>query len=67
MDTYITPIRDAVIGGRVTAADRALLKAAAAAKQTTLSKFVAEAATRAARWELRLQGERPSPTRLPLP
>jgi len=52
--TYITPRREAVIGSRVTASDRALLEAAAAARGTTLSRYVAEVATRAARRELRL-------------
>ena len=50
--TYITPLRESFVGGRVTAMDRALVKAAAAARGTTLSRFVAEAATQAARREL---------------
>ena len=49
---YISPQRRAVIAGRVTASDRALLEAAAAARGTTLSRYVAEVATRAARREL---------------
>ena len=52
MTTYIQPRREAVIGGRVTTADRALLEAAAAARGTTLSRYLAEVATRAARRDL---------------
>ncbi len=55
---YISPQRRAVIAGRVTTADRALLEAAAAARGTTLSRYLAEVATQAARRDLLGQKQR---------
>ena len=49
---YVRPRLEAVIAARITAADRRLVEAAAAARGATLSAWVADIATRAARKEL---------------
>lgn len=61
MLSYIIPYRRETVAARVTREDRRLLEAAAAARGATLSSYIAEVATQAARVEL-LQppaGQRP--------
>ncbi len=57
MDTYIREPRPAVIGARVTRRDRQLLELAAEARGATLSAYIADVATRAARRDLLGAGE----------
>ncbi len=65
MLSYIIPYRRETVAARVTREDRRLLEAAAAARGATLSSYIAEVATQAARVEL-LQpqaGQRPDSPR----
>ncbi len=57
MGTYIREARPAVIGARVTRRDRQLLELAAEARGATLSAYIADVATRAARRDLLSAGE----------
>ena len=49
---YVRTRLEATIAARVTAADRGLVEAAAMARSTTVSSWLAETATRAARQQL---------------
>jgi uncharacterized protein (DUF1778 family) len=49
---YVQPRREATVTARLTAGDRRLVEAAAAARSATVSAYVADAVTRAARCEL---------------
>jgi uncharacterized protein (DUF1778 family) len=49
---YIQPARTSTVAGRLSRADRRLVEAAAAARETTISAYVAQTVTRAARRDL---------------
>lgn len=49
---YVQPTRNQTVTARVTRGDRRLLQAAAAARETTVSRYVAQVATEAARRDL---------------
>jgi uncharacterized protein (DUF1778 family) len=49
---YIQAARSWIVAGRLTTADRRLVEAAAAARETTISAYVAQTVTDAARRDL---------------